>query len=133
MNRIKKRPSSCSSTLPTISNYGQYASGNYGAHTLRVQVGPIALWFSYQTVVAFRAPGYPQVVHDNVWGPTTGKHLNWIDGGDYKNRVSSEDFQRLYDERVAPLLGEKVATSNRVFGIGIDENGNGYSEPGKSK
>jgi len=92
--------------LPSISNYGQYSSDNYGAHTLRVEVGPLTIWFSYRTPVAFRAPGVPRVVHKNVWGRTTGKHLNWIDGGDKKSRVESEVFDNLWVQHVEPLFKE---------------------------
>jgi hypothetical protein len=90
--------------LPSISNYGQYSSDNYGAHTLRVDIGPLTVWFSYKTPVAFHLDGFDRVVRENDWGPTTGKHINWIDGGNKKGRVSSEEFERLYAEQVAPLL-----------------------------
>ncbi len=68
--------------LPTINTYGKYSSGNYGAHALRVDFDNLTLYYSYKTVVAFRAPGYGVTVRENSWGPTTGKHLNAIDGGD---------------------------------------------------
>ena len=74
-----------------IGTYGQYASENYGANAIVVRVGPVTLWFSYQTLVAFESP-LGRFVHTNVWGTTTGKHLNWIDGGEKKERVSSEIF-----------------------------------------
>ena len=101
--------------LPTIRTYGEYASGNYGAHALRVEVGPIVVWYSYETPVAFHvgfgAEGHYRVVHENDWSTTTGKHLNWIDGGApsaKKARVSGADFERLWNEQVAPLLAEPV-------------------------
>lgn len=77
-------------TLPTIQSYG-----NYSSDSLVVTVGPVTVWYSYQTPVAFQVDGSPRVVRDNSWGPTTGKHLNWIDGGDKEAkqaRVSSDDF-----------------------------------------
>jgi hypothetical protein len=36
------------------------------------------------------------VVRENSWGPTTGKHLNAIDRGNKKGRVSSDQFESLY-------------------------------------
>jgi hypothetical protein len=33
-------------------------------------------------------------VHENVWGTTTGKHLNAIDGGDKKSRLKSAEFEK---------------------------------------
>ena len=91
-----------SNQLPTISSYGQYSSGNYGAHTLCVEMPGVTVWFSYQTPVAFRVFG-PEarfVVRENDWGPTTGKHLKWVDGGNKKDRVSGEEFERLWQELV---------------------------------
>lgn len=38
--------------LPSIANYGNYSSDNYGAHSLRVTIGGITVWFSYKTPVA---------------------------------------------------------------------------------
>jgi hypothetical protein len=79
--------------LPSIGNYGKYSSDNYGAHTLRVSVGNLTVYFSYRTPVAFRGNGWPLTVSENDWGTTTGKHLNWIDGGDKKARLPREKFQ----------------------------------------
>jgi hypothetical protein len=89
--------------LPRIGNYSQYKSSNYGAHTHYVEVGPVTVWFSYSTPVAFHVDGHERVVRSNGWGPTTGKHLNWIDGGNKAARVSGDEFQRLWNEQVAPL------------------------------
>lgn len=93
--------------LPTISNYGKYSSDNYGAHTLRVDIAGVTVWFSYQTPVAFRV-GNQMVISENIWGRTTGKHLNWI--SDRSERVSHEEFERLWDELVEPLLSNKHET-----------------------
>lgn len=98
------------STLPTIASYGNYSNGNYGAHCLRVTAGPLTIWFSYKTPVAIEAPGLPCTVRVNDWGVTTGKHMNWIDGGDKASRVSSEEFQRLWDTHVLPTLNPEHMT-----------------------
>ena len=99
--------------LPNIRSYGRYSSDNYGAHTLRVNIHGIEVYFSYSTMVAFRSVTGQLVVHENAWGPTTGKHLNWIDGGMHKHRVNAEEFQRLWElestHRVVEALeGERV-------------------------
>uniref|UniRef100_A0A6M3LNP1 DUF8033 domain-containing protein n=1 Tax=viral metagenome TaxID=1070528 RepID=A0A6M3LNP1_9ZZZZ len=78
-------------------NYGEYSSDNYGSHTQQVDIGNVRLFFSYDTVVAFNDNGR-NIVCENVWGTTTGKHLNWIDGGDKKARLSSEKFNHLLNE-----------------------------------
>lgn len=91
-------------TLPTISSYGHYSSDNYGAHTLCVQIGPLQVWFSYKTPIAFQLDGHARVVSQNCWAQTTGKHLNWIDGGNKAGRVSRDEFERLWTEQVVPIL-----------------------------
>ena len=79
-------------TLPTISTYGNYSSSNYGAHCLRVTIGNVTVWFSYQTPVAFSVNGSDIVCRHNNWGPTTGKHLNAIEPN-HKKRVDSTTFE----------------------------------------
>ncbi len=32
-----------------------------------------------------------EIIHENIWGTTTGKHLNWINP-DHSIRLSREDF-----------------------------------------
>lgn len=83
----------------TISkkSYGEYSSDNYGAHTVVIEVNGVEVYFSYKTVVAFRGPKGLRVIQ-NQWGPTTGKHLNWIDGGDKKGRLTAEQFQKEFSE-----------------------------------
>jgi len=85
-----------STKLPTFQTYGNYSSSNYGAHALQFFAGGNVFWFSYKTLVAFRGPDGRRVVRQNDWGPTTGKHLNAIDGGDKKSRVDSAAFEAAY-------------------------------------
>ena len=77
----------------SVGTYGHYSSSNYGANTIQVSVGSLDLYFSYQTLVAFNDYQTGLAVHENDWGPTTGKHLNWIDGGRKKSRVSASEFE----------------------------------------
>lgn len=90
------------SNLPTWEVYGNYSSDNYGAHALRFwDADDNCFWFSYKTLVAFMKcgpNGTRRIVHENDWGPTTGKHLNAIDGGNKKERVDDATFQRLFEE-----------------------------------
>ena len=58
----------------------------------------IELYFSYETLVAFKVPNYQLVSVENCWGNTTGKHLNWIDNGNKKERLTPEDFENKYLE-----------------------------------
>ena len=92
------------SLLPTWSVYGNYASSNYGAHALRFDVAGDTFWFSYKTLVAFQKGHGPCVVRENDWGNTTGKHLNAIDGGDKKARVSGTVFEKLFAKALGRAL-----------------------------
>lgn len=85
--------------LPWIQTYGNYSSGNYGAHALQVRIGYATVYFSYKTPVAFKVGANERVVRQNEWGTTTGKHLNAIDGGNKKARVTGEEFERLFNEQ----------------------------------
>ncbi len=89
-------------TLPSFQTYGNYSSSNYGAHALQFFCGDLTVWFSYQTPVAFSKHG-KRVVRQNEWGPTTGKHLNAIDGGNgaKKDRIDGTTFERLLSEATA--------------------------------
>lgn len=85
--------------LPSFSSYVDYSSDNYGAHALRFDTDNATFWFSYKTLVAFHRLGHgAKVVHQNDWGPTTGKHLNAIDGGDKKARLSATAFKARFAE-----------------------------------
>jgi hypothetical protein len=55
-------------------------------------------YFSYRTLVAFQPRNGQMFVHANDWGVTTGKHLNWIDGGSKKERLNDADFKAKYEE-----------------------------------
>lgn len=73
-------------------NYGSYSSDNYGAHSLAIAIGEVTLFFSYDTVIGFIAYPYGEVISENVWTVTTGKHLNWLQP-DKSRRVSNEEFE----------------------------------------
>ncbi len=113
--------------LPKIDSYGQYSSGNYGAHTLKVIMPwmDLVVYYSYETVVAFSHKGQ-RVVHENTWGRTTGKHLNWIDGGSKSSRVSAEEFERRWAEAMAGTTSARMASikvtevSGKTLGRGVE-------------
>jgi hypothetical protein len=76
--------------LPKISCYSKNSSGG---KTNMLEYGGITLYYSYQTIVAFRTVKTGLVVTQNYWATTTGKHLNWIDGGDKKSRLKADEFK----------------------------------------
>ena len=92
-------------------NYGNYSSDNYGVNSLCFVIGGDRFWFSYNTCVAFRINGEFHI-RENVWGTTTGKHLNWIDP-DKSIREDSKtfeaNFKRLTRGHLAKRLRSDIA------------------------
>jgi hypothetical protein len=70
---------------------------NTSVQTTEVNGQPATFYHSYSELVAFQIGKNPLVVMKNYWGATTGKHLNAIDGGRKKDRVSADEFKRLMD------------------------------------
>lgn len=71
------------------SYYGDSASAENNAKC--VTIGELKLYFSYTTIIGFYHPSTGQVVRENEWGPTTGKHLNMI--SEKQERVPVSEFQ----------------------------------------
>ena len=87
MNRLKT----------TIESYGNYSNSNYGSHCLRVKLETgDSLYYSYKTLIAFDCPD-GLIVSKNYWGPTTGKHLNWINGNK-NSRLNRDAFDDLFNK-----------------------------------
>ena len=76
-----------------FENNGNYSSDNYGSHSLAFRDKfNNTYYFSYDTLVAFTGND-GLVIRENVWGNTTGKHLNWINS-DKSIRVDEETFNK---------------------------------------
>jgi hypothetical protein len=84
--------------VPTIDSGSNWAD---------IRIGDTVLYFSYRTLIAYRHPRAGRVVSENVWGPTTGKHLNAIDGGDKKSRLDRSAFEA----QACADLGELVSVT----------------------
>lgn len=81
--------------IPTFESYGKYASGNYGVNSIRFTFpNGLEFYYSYSTLVAFRSIETGLVVSKNIWSTTTGKHLNWIDGGRKDERYEYSTMQK---------------------------------------
>jgi hypothetical protein len=65
--------------------------------------GGFRVWYSYRTPVAFQVNAEPILVRENDWGPTTGKHLNSIDGGDKSTRIPGAEFEARMAETLKKL------------------------------
>jgi hypothetical protein len=79
----------------TISHY----TSNESENAIRVHLGRVALYFSYNTIVAYHTDAEGLVVSENAWTRTTGKHLNAIDSN-HNHHLPTDEFQR----RLANLL-----------------------------
>lgn len=84
-----------------VPTFDTYCARTTNENALVFSFGAVDVFFSYRTPVAFRAPsvnGGRAVVRRNEWGPTTGKHLNAIDGGDKDARIDGAEFERMLRE-----------------------------------
>jgi hypothetical protein len=87
--------------LVSVGNYGNYKSENYGSSRY-VKIGGLTLYFSYKTVIAYEFNG-STVVRENDWSMVTGKHLNAIDNGNKKERITGEVFEKQLTELLDTL------------------------------
>lgn len=65
----------------------------------------LELWFSYETCVGIRVGHGLPVVCQNQWGPTTGKHLNRIDGGTPHAKKMRQPYIA-FDAHVSAVLAQ---------------------------
>ena len=66
-------------------------------NTSSVMIGGTVLHYSYSTLVGV-TQNFETLVAENVWGTTTGKFLNTIDGGTKEakaNRVPQKDLMKI--------------------------------------
>ena len=70
-----------------------------GTNANRVDIGPLTLYFSYSTVIAYRYNG-KLIICKNQWGTTTGRHLNTINT-DKSIRVDLE----VLEKELSDLMG----------------------------
>lgn len=81
-----------------LPSWETYCDNTTAANALVFYMDEATVWFSYKTPVAFKPLGGSLTVRRNEWGPTTGKHLNAIDGGSRearKARVGGDEFEAL--------------------------------------
>lgn len=79
-----------------LRNMNENSARNFN----KVEIGDLELYFSYETPVAFRTSKTGLVVSENIWGSTTGKHLNWLDGGRKECRIPNDEFEKQLNELI---------------------------------
>ena len=81
-------------------NYGNYSNSNYGS-SMAIKIGKLTLYYSYNTVVAFKDAGIKEgkrfFACKNTFSKTTGKHLNWLEP-DKDRRLSRKEFREKLNE-----------------------------------
>jgi hypothetical protein len=75
----------------SCTTYRSRRSGTDDPQAKVVECGPITVWFSYTTPIAFYVDGRKIVIRENDWSTTTETHLNAIDA-DKSKRISGDDF-----------------------------------------
>ena len=106
-----------------LETYGKYSSNTSESYKKKhaskwIDDSGIIYYKSYETVIAFEKDG-DLVVSENVWGPTTAKHINWVDNGDKDTRLSREDFVEQLDttENRGTSHLNTVALASTLYGL----------------
>jgi hypothetical protein len=71
----------------------------YAPNYTEVNIGGLTLHFSYNTLIALDTPT-ERIVSENIWSPTTGKHIGYVDGGSKgakAKRLTPEAFKDAVD------------------------------------
>lgn len=108
----------------SISEYRQRRrSGSGDPAAKRIDIGPITIWFSYTTPIAFMVQGRDKVVRQNEWSVSTGRHLNLIDGGSAearRARVTGAEFVRRLEESIGQFFWPRDLDKDCPPGIVAD-------------
>lgn len=88
--------------LPKFRFYGPGAD-SFNGRAVEFTIGPLSIYYSYDTIVAFNYNGKSLTVSKNQWSVTTGKHLNAIDGGNKKQRLPRNEFEARLQAVLAEL------------------------------
>lgn len=61
-----------------------------------VTIGELKLYFSYKTVIAFECTEHGMIASENIWGRTSGSHLNIIAPNEDR-RIDRNEFERFLE------------------------------------
>jgi hypothetical protein len=91
------------------------------ANCMRVNLGKLSIYFSYQTPIAFFSPSTGWAARKNEWGQTTGRHLTIACSGANPPRASGEEFERLLEEAIEDAYSEKLKAENEALIKSLEE------------
>ena len=63
-----------------------------------IAINGLKLYISYETIMAYRTES-ALFISKNIWGNTTGRHLNWIDR-DKKIRIENVVFEDMLKQEL---------------------------------
>lgn len=66
-----------------------------------LKLGSITLYYSYDTIIGFCTPNTGLCVTENVWGSTTGRHLNMI--SEKEDRIPRDEFKKRLESIVLDI------------------------------
>ena len=76
-----------------------------------VHLGGYSVAFSYKTAIGYRQIGRPWEVAVNTWGPTTGKHCNWLD---YANHHPERKKERITYTQLETIISQASRQETQV-------------------
>lgn len=82
-------------------------SSDFNGKMNTVTIGELRITFSYSTVIHV-ADAQDSIIRDNAWGPTTGKHLNSLDGGSKDAKAKRLDAEEFGKRQAAILKRHKL-------------------------
>ena len=104
--------------IGTYGNYSYNTSQSYvKSRASKWSANGVIFYKSYDTIIAFKTMDNLLKVCENCWSSTTGKHLNWLDGGNKKNRLDRETFQKEL-AKVKPKESNPLALLGMVSALG---------------
>ncbi len=85
----------------------------------RLDLGYVAIWYSYRTMVAFQYEGGELCVSRNYWSNTTGKLINRL-SPNKKDHLDSADFQAAWENGTPDPLKNLALAALNGDGIALD-------------
>jgi len=78
-----------------------------------ILINDTTLLFSYNTLIAFKKIGIGTVCRKNIWGLTTGGHLNTIEPNNDK-RIPHELFEKILESMEVTFDIKKLKKEDRM-------------------
>jgi hypothetical protein len=97
-----------------IFNYVKNTGKNYGCNSLCIEFPNLSVYFSYNTIIAFKTDN-KLIVCENVFSTTTGKHLNIIDGGQKESRLKHDNFKNRLNDILTDFNLKSITEAVKIY------------------